>query len=77
MTSAAAVRPPSDTSCKIEVEKIDQVKIGIFHKLMPGARMLTMVAAKLAEPSSEAMPLRISATISTVTPVWLASTDSG
>ena len=44
---------------------------------MPGARMLTMVAAKLADPSSEAMPLRISAIISTFTPVWLASTESG
>ena len=59
------------------VAKMLQTKIGIFQRLMPGARMLMTVAAKLADPSSEEMPLRISATISTATPVWLASTESG
>ena len=59
------------------VAKMLQTKIGIFQRLMPGARMLMMVAAKLAEPSSEEIPLMISATISTATPVWLASTLKG
>ena len=37
--------------------RIIQVKIGIFIRVMPGARMLRMVTIRLSAPVSEAMPV--------------------
>ena len=37
--------------------RIIQVKIGIFIKVMPGARMLRTVTIRLSAPVSEAMPV--------------------
>ena len=40
-------------NCEISVI---QVKIGMRSRLMPGARMLTMVTMRLTAPAVEAMP---------------------
>ena len=75
----APARTGKDSSSKIAVTRVAQVKRGILWRETPGARMLTVVTMKLIAPNVLLMPARCRAkmAISTEAPLWACKPDSG